>query len=162
MHHNGRAAVRGFTLIELIATIVLFGIISVVVGQTLFEGYKTVLVARDITDVDWQGNMAVTRFGVDIHRVRSVSEVSRMNSSWFTFVDVDGNTVDYRFQGGNWERNSQVLASGIQGITLTYLDKDGAATTNADDLRYISVALTAVKNNSSVNYSTIFGLRSME
>src|SRR3990167_1516897 len=122
---------NGFTLIELVFSILLMGIISVVVGSILLNGYKTLLTSENISQADWQGFIALERIVNDIHTIRSAADISTISASNLVFTDVNGNSIQFQLSGSTLLRNSQTLASGIQGLTFGYLDANGSTTATA-------------------------------
>lgn len=149
----------GFTLIELLISIVMLGIISVVVGRIMFEGLTTMQTSDKVTSVGWQGLIALERLTVDVHRIRSKSDITTVTASQFTFTDVNGTSVSYTLSGGKLMRGSQTLADDIQSITFSYLDATGAATTTAANVRYVKLAMTLVNDGLSIPMATLVGVR---
>lgn len=156
-----RRSQKGFSLIELIITIVIMGIISVVVGKILLQGYKTFITSQNISDADWQGLMALESITNDIHNIRSAADIITISASTFSFVDMTGTTVTYTLSGSNLQRNSLTVASGMSALTFSYLDKNGSVTASAAAVRYITISVTAVQNTMSLAFSTLVGTRGM-
>ncbi len=151
----------GFSLIELVITIVLFGIISVVVGRITIAGLNTFLVAQRVSDTDWQGLLVLEMLTNDIHNIRSAGSISTISSSALTFVDVSGTTIAYSLSAGNLQRNGITVANGVTGLTLGYLDSDGVVTATAGNVRYITISVTLMQGNLSQVYTTAVGTRGM-
>lgn len=151
----------GFSLIELIITIVIMGIISVVVGRIMVAGYNTFVVAQNISEADWQGLLALEFITNDVHNIRSASGISTISSGTFTFVDMNGTTVTYQLSGNLLQRNSLTVANGVSALAFSYLDKNGSVTASPSAVRYVSVSLTIVQGNLSRGFSTMIGTRGM-
>lgn len=151
---------QGFTLLELIFSMILLGIISVVVGPFLLQGYKNYLTSQHILESDWQGFIAIERIANDIHTIRSFADITTIQSTQLTFVNINGNSVQYQFSGSSLLRNGLILASGIQSFNLEYLDKNGTVTATPSDVRYISISISALQGNITASFSTISALRS--
>ncbi len=156
-----RRSQKGFSLVELVMTIVIMGIISVVVGKILLQGYKTFITAQDISAVDWQGLLALESLTNDIHNIRSAADITTISSSSFVFTDMTGTAVTYALSGSTLQRNSLTVASGISALTFSYLDKNGSVTASTSAVRYISISVTAVQNNMSLAFTTLVGTRGM-
>ena len=152
---------KGFSLVELIITIVMMGIISVVVGRILIQGYKTFITSQSISEVDWQGLLALESLTNDIHNIRSSSSITTISASSFAFVDMSGTTVTYALSGSNLQRNGLTVASGVSALAFSYLDDAGTVTASATAVRYITVSLTAVENGLSLTFTTLVGTRGM-
>jgi prepilin-type N-terminal cleavage/methylation domain-containing protein len=50
---------RGFTLIELVIVITILGVISVVIGRVLLQGYDTMLTSEQVSSTGSQGLIAL-------------------------------------------------------------------------------------------------------
>ena len=156
-----RRRVSGFTLIEMVFVIVIMGIMSVVIGDILFQGYQTLNTSKNISEASWQGFIALERMANDIHTIRSAGNISTVTSSQFAFVDVNGTTVTYQLSGTSLLRNSQILASGVQSLSFSYLNANGSTTATASQVRYITVSLTLTQGPMSLAMSTLVGTRGM-
>lgn len=151
----------GFTLIEMVFTIMIMAIISVVVGRVLFQGYNTMLTSDNISSTGWQGLIALERMSNGIHNIRSSSDITTISANTFGFTDVNGTAVTYTLSGSNLLRNGNMLANGVSSLIFTYLDSSGATTATATNVRYIRIAMTLVKNNMSIAMSTMVGTRGL-
>lgn len=153
---------KGFTLIELIATIVLMAIISIIVGQVLLNGYQNFITSQNISQTDWRGLLALERLANDIHTIRSAGDISTITSTQLAFTDVNGTAIQFQLSGSNLLRNSQLLASGVQSFNFSYLDKNGATTAAPSSVRFISISLALVENNFTQSFSTLIATRGMQ
>lgn len=153
---------RGFTLIELVFTMVLIGIISVVVGRILFQGFGDVITAENISNADWQGFTAIERMANDIHTIRSAQDISTIGAAQLVFTDVSGASVQFQLSGSTLLRNSETLAIGIQSLALTYLDGNGNVTATAANVRYIKIAMNMTQGNLTLGLQTLVGTRGMD
>lgn len=152
---------KGFTLIELILSIILMGIISVVIGRIMVAGFKTFITSQNISEADWQGLLALEMITNDIHDIRSASSITTISASSLVFTDMAGTIVTYQLSGTNLQRNSLTVASGITALAFTYLNGSGTVTATPAAVRYITVAVTAVQDNLSLVFSTMAGTRGM-
>lgn len=152
---------RGFTLLELILSIVIIGVISVVVGRIIFQSFKTFTIAQNVSDIDWQGLLVMENFANDVHTIRSANDISTITSSNFSFVNTSGTTVTYQLSGSTLTRNSQTLATGVQSIGFAYYDKNYSVTATAANVRYITFTATFLQNNLSLPFITMAGTRGM-
>lgn len=146
----------------MIISLVIAAIISVVIGKILLQGYQDFLIANDINEAEWNGFVALERIVEDIHNIRSASSIATMTASQFTFTDMSGNSVPYQFSGSTLTRNSQTLANGISGFSFSYLDKNGATTATAANVRYITIAISLTQNNIATAFSTTAATRGMQ
>ena len=152
---------KGFTFIELILVVILLGIISVVIGRILLEGYRTFLTSQSILETDWQGWMALERMVNDIHTIRSAADLSTIQTNQLTFVNTNGNTIQYQLSGSSLMRNNFILASGIQSLNFSYLDANGTTTAIPSAVRYISLSLRVAHDQLTQTVSTLAATRGM-
>lgn len=152
----------GFTLLELVLTTVLMGIIAVVLGQILFQGYQTFMTANNISEVDWQGLLAVERFAEDLKTIRSANDITSATATAFSFIGSNNASVQYQLSGTSLLRNSQPLANNVQSMNLTYLDKNGATTATSTAIRYISYNLSFTQSNLTTSFASLTATRGMQ
>ncbi|TAK74630.1 MAG: prepilin-type N-terminal cleavage/methylation domain-containing protein [Gammaproteobacteria bacterium] len=153
--------IPGFTLIELTASMVIMAIISVVVGSVLFHGYQAFITSQNISTTDWNGFLALERMADDIHTIRSPNDISVIQSTQLTFVDVNSNSVNYQLSSGSILRNGVTLASGVQSFSMSYLNTPGAITSTASAVRYIVLSVSFTQGNLTQSYVTTVGTRSI-
>ena len=151
----------GFTLSELIITIVIMGVIGVVIGKTLFQAYQTFLTSQHVTEIDWQGFFALERMTNDLHTIRSAADITTIQPSQLAFVDVNGNTIQYQLSNNLLMRNSQTVASGIQSLNLNYMDNNGVTTATPSAVRNISLSVTIAAGGLTSSFSTLVATRGM-
>jgi prepilin-type N-terminal cleavage/methylation domain-containing protein len=159
---------RGFTLIEMIAVIVLLGIIfgfgGVLLGN-LFTGYS---LKRDATDAEWQAKVALERMARELRAVRmaTAADLDIVSAAQIRFVDTDGNGVCFYRNGNRVMRSAdspasacgttsaQPLADNVTALTFTYWDNTGTATAVAANVYYITVDLTVAEGGYSGQFRT--------
>lgn len=154
---TSRRLLSGFTLIELIATLVLVGIVAAVSAPFLGNAFRAYFMTQQIAETDWQGRVAMERLTRELRLLRATSDLTITSAADITFLDVDGNSIRYCLgavgtcpgSAGNLMRNSQSLASGISALSFTYLTSAGAATVVAANVYYITVGFTATQGANS-------------
>lgn len=149
---------RGLTLIELIIVIVILGILSAIVAETLFQGFKAFNTADPLTDVSWKAFDVIETIANDVHTIRSANDITTTTGTQFVFTNQSGSTVTYNVSGSTLTRNSQTLATGAT-LSLTYLDQNGAVAT-ASAVRYVRISVT-IANSSGISstFTTTAGTR---
>jgi hypothetical protein len=157
-------------LIEMVAVIVVAGIIfsfgSVLLGN-VFSGYS---LKRDAADADWQAKVALERMARELRAVRlaTAADLDIASAAQVRFVDTDGNGVCfYRDAATNRIMRSadgpatacgttspQVLADNITSLTFTHWRNDGTTAALVADVYYITVALNVVEGSYSSSFRT--------
>lgn len=151
----------GFTLIELVAVIVIMGIISVVTGRILLASFNTFITSQNISEIDWNGLLTMEVFTNDVHDIRSANDISTINATSFSFVNSAGTSVSYALSGSTLLRNSAVLASGVQSVAFDYRDTNYVATATPGNVRYILLTVNFTQNNLTLPFATMAGTRGM-
>ena len=153
MAARGRSA-PGFTLIEMVTVMVLFGILAAIAAPVMNSVFQSYFTGRDIADVDWQGRVALERMSRELRAIRAPADITITSASDITFIDVEGNTIRYCLgavgtcpgAAADLMRNSQPLASGVSGLAFSFLTRAAAATATPAQVFYVNVDFTATRN----------------
>ena len=159
----------GFTMIEVIVTMIvatiLFGL-----GATVISGaFRTYFLGREINQNDWQGRLALERMTRELRTVRTATnppippgDLNINIAGQITFVDFSGNTIAYRQTGSTIERSQnagafQPLADNVNvgagSLSFAYLQNDGTTAAGASTAVYfIRVSFTVSSANASATY----------
>lgn len=145
---------RGFSLIELVMVMVLFGIVAAVAAPVLSSGFQAYFTGRDISEVDWQARVAIERMTRELRSIRAPADLVITSADNIAFVDSDGNPIRYCMgavgscpgAAGELMRNAQPLASGISGLDFSFLTRTAGATATPAQVYYVTVAFTATRN----------------
>jgi len=143
---------RGFTLIEMIAVIVVTGAIFALGGIMLGRSFESYKLSREVSDVGWQGRIALERMARDLREIRShtATDITTWSSSAIDFYNTAGNRVRF-YQSGSQVlysadggATSQPLADNLKtpnGLFFDYYGSDGASAAAVTDIYYITVRL---------------------
>lgn len=143
----------GFTLVELIATIVVMGIMAAVGSSVISDTFTTVNVINRNQVVSSEARYAMERIAREIREMQYIGSayvISSMTATNMVFTKGDGAIVTLNNSGANltiaYSTLSGVTATlsnkvDTSGFALTYLDVNGT-TASASSLRYVQIQLT--------------------
>lgn len=121
---------RGFTLIEIIISIVLVGIIAGVAALIIIQGVRAYSDEASRSDVHYQARLTMERMAREVKLVRSCMDINGMAnpSASLDFWDIGNNQVIYTLVGTNLMRNAaDTLAQNVTALQFQFLDVFGNA-----------------------------------
>jgi prepilin-type N-terminal cleavage/methylation domain-containing protein len=160
---------NGFTLIEIVITIVLVSILSGLAALIILQGVKTYSAEQIRSDVHYQARLAMERMAREIRLIRSQAavDIPTMAATDLMFCDVTGKAVEFQLAGqvlnrresascnplawGGW---SALSSSSINPLTFTYLDSAGAGGATAVNLWFVEINLTDTQGSESLQMRT--------
>lgn len=151
-----RQRLRGFTIVELVVSIVLLAIVATMGAKFLSSMFGAYIETRDVTSDDWQARVALERLTRELREVPSRTGLVISPATEITFVGADGDTTRY-YQASNVLRRQNVtaatdqpLADNATAITFEYLTNDGVTTTAvAASVCYVTAVLAIASTSGS-------------
>ncbi|MEW6186284.1 MAG: prepilin-type N-terminal cleavage/methylation domain-containing protein [Thermodesulfobacteriota bacterium] len=121
---------RGFTLIELIMTIVIGGVIALAVSPLLSQGFSAYFASTIQADMDSQAKLAMERMSREIRQIQDPpSQIYSMQSDRLSFFLTGVGTITYRRSTTSpntlvriESNDSDVLATDVSRLSFRYLD----------------------------------------
>jgi prepilin-type N-terminal cleavage/methylation domain-containing protein len=155
-HRFPSSRCSGFTLVEMIVTIVIGAILFGMGALVISNGFNAYFAGRGIDSDDWQGRLALERMTRDLRNVRSTADLTTVAANAIAFTDISGNAISYQLAGTtlNLTLNgvTQPLADNIASLTLTYTRSDGGLAATAAQVYYISSELKVSTANVTAFY----------
>ncbi|MBI5344799.1 MAG: type II secretion system protein [Deltaproteobacteria bacterium] len=158
----------GFTLIEILMSIVVLGIISAGVTIFLFQGVKSLEKLDTTKDQTEEAALAFERFAKESRLVRcavaggrctpSSADILTMTSSEVRFVNINGEAKRFRVSGGAFlftdGSNPEVTLSGnVSNIApFEYLKQDSTVAALPADVWRIDISLTLTRGSDSADF----------
>jgi prepilin-type N-terminal cleavage/methylation domain-containing protein len=132
----------GFTLIEIILTLVLIGILSVFAGLFMTSFLSSYSLVKNNSDTAMKAQMAMDRISLELKEVSAVSAITV--NSLITYTNPSGAGRTIKFVGSNLFLSTptdNILIDGVQAFQLsaTYRNVYNIA---ADDVAFIDVGFT--------------------
>lgn len=152
---------NGITLIEMILSVVLIGIVGVVAGKVFVSLTQSVVTGQNVREGTQVNRIAMDRMIREMRNVADNTSVVAAGASTFTYVDTGGNNISFTLAGTNLNRVSattDTLAANVSGLTFTYLDNTGATigaptvSPAATNIWWVQIALTVGSGSSAVQF----------
>jgi prepilin-type N-terminal cleavage/methylation domain-containing protein len=165
IRHSTAFRSGGFTLIEVVITLIIIGALATIGATLMSRGFLSYFVGREIARDDAQGRLALERMARELRTVRGTADLNIGVANQITITDFDQNVIVYRRNAGTsqLERSQdngatfQPLADNVSILTISYLQNDGTtAAAVAANVYYITVLLTIVTSNVNLSYRSTF------
>lgn len=169
---------RGFTLIELMMSIVLMGIVASTIGFIIYQGARSFQVLDTRGDLVNKGTLATERISRELRLIRcttagsscapQASEITSMTATEIRFVNtvnagrgfrLDAGAIKLR-QGSTAGDPEDILADSAGSFTVDYKKKDGTAAVAPSEVWVIDVGFTLSSGADSVDFKTSIHPRS--
>jgi prepilin-type N-terminal cleavage/methylation domain-containing protein len=141
---------RGFSLIELIITFVILGIVSTIVVGILDTNTKIYSEVFYRSYLLSEGRNALRVIRNDIQNMNRET-LSVLETDHMQFDDVDGNSIEYEVSSASLLRNTETILNHLSNSDVfVYLDKNKDTTDVAQNVRFIRVNLKLTRNNYAI------------
>lgn len=148
----------GFTLIELVLTMLILGIIGATVSQFALQGIRSYSSEQDRGDAHSQARLAAERILREARAIRGCADIaSPANPSGaLSFTDITGTVITFSVDvAGNLTRGGDLLARGVTSPTpFRFVKKDGVTPTTSctapDDIWFVEIDLTCSQGGQSL------------
>ncbi|MEA3470966.1 MAG: type II secretion system protein [Thermodesulfobacteriota bacterium] len=150
----------GFTLVEVIAVLVLVSILAVIAGMGIVRGVEGYLFARENAVITQKAQLAMARIRLEMNEIMSVASATGASIEFTTpdgdsKIGLDGNAV--KLAGGAVAlTNGDILIDDVNSLSLTYTKDTGAAWTTSDDIKELSeIGIRLVVNHETSQAGTV-------
>lgn len=181
MRHRTHRLQAGFTLIEVVISIVLIGILTAFSATIISNNmYTAITVDSSQASLD-QMRLAMSRMSKELREIKyttngaySITSTLSASATSITFVRQIGGadvTVAISRSGSSspygvtmtysTSTDTPVLVSGVTAFTVDFYDGSGLATTSTTDVRFVSITLSVsdATSGSTVSERTRVALR---
>lgn len=133
----------GFTLIEMIATLVLVGFLGLVIGLGIVTGMKGYLLAKDNAEITQQAQLALARISRELMEIKTISVTVGAPSTAIIYENTTGDHALAKVGSAIKIRNDKILPDSqmgdplVENVTQWQLScekGDGSTWTTADDM----------------------------
>lgn len=154
---------KGFTLIEMVITIVIVGIISGIAAMIILESMTAYSKGKNLSDVHYQARLAMERMTREIRTVRQPGEIGTVAIGTITgnptssliFTDLTGTNITYALGGTTLNRTpGGTLATGVTTLQFRHYDDTNTLTTVAASVWTIEIFMTDTQGTDSLQMRT--------
>jgi len=120
---------RGFTLLEIIVSILLVGVVAAIMGVSGAYLAKSFIAERTNADTLLKGQIAMSRIQKELNNVKKVSASSTSSITFSSYRDTGtaNNTVTLGLNGANLLLNNFILADKVNNFSLAYYNSFNSA-----------------------------------
>jgi len=155
---------KGFTLIETIIVLAVLAILTFGVASFIFTSMDAWVLISGRESAITKARVAMNRMVAELRRIRKPENILVYTTSEVQFLDLDVNLIDFKQDGTNLMRNTDILAAGLVspgGLRFTYLDITGEATGAKQDIRSIRVWLLLSSGNQTMTLESSARIRNI-
>jgi prepilin-type N-terminal cleavage/methylation domain-containing protein len=155
---------QGFTLIEIIMAMVIAGVIASIFGVIINSGMGAWFFVKGQQKIMMETGAVMKRMVREIRMTSGNfdSSILIFTEAQYKFKDVNNNTIDYRKNGANLERNGAILLqnlAGSGGLRFVYLNSGGNPTTAKSAIRAVQIKLTVEEGENRICLQSAAGIR---
>ncbi len=149
---------NGFTLIEVIISVVLVGIVTSLALGILHTQAQTYSQIYNRSMLTFEARNALRLMRSEIRSMNPES-ITALDANQLEFTDVENNAVSYKFQNGELTRNNQVILKNLTKAPFTFLDKDQNVTDQKSDIRFVRIKLFLAAGNETAQMEELIYVR---
>jgi len=144
----GKQEAAGFTLVEIVITIVLISIIAALAAMVILQGVQGYSAEDQRSNIHYEARLAMERMTREIRLIRNQgTDIATMTSTNLQYTDVNGASVGFNWTSPNLSRWNGVgydlLASGITSFTFSYLQQDGVSPATTANVWFVDIVITS-------------------
>ena len=143
---NHRTA--GFTLIEIVITIVLVSIIAGIGAMIIMQGVMGYSTGYQLDNLHYQARLAMERMEREIRLIQDQgADITTMTATSLQFIDVNNAPTGFSWTSPTLSRwngaGYDTLATGITALSFIYLQQDGVTAATTANVWFINISMTS-------------------
>jgi len=149
--------------------VIIVGIISAAIAPIFTSGFQAFISARNLSAMSAGGELAMDRMSIEMRGIDPSADFNAStlpSATQFKFLQNGTTAVTYSVSGTSLNRNSNLLASNVQSLSLSYFNSGGTALTppltlaNAQSIWLVTILLQLSTTQGSESLTTTIYLRS--
>ena len=158
---------KGFTLIELVLSIAILGVMAGCLYPFLLTAIESWILVRDETDLLYESRQALNTMTREIRQAKKV--LSHSNTA-FSFINMKDENVTFTREGKQLYVSkgpvknallSDKISSGDSGFVFTSLDSNGKPATKPDDIRMVRIQISLTQGESTPILESLVKIRNL-
>ena len=141
--YSHRSQEKGFTLIEVIVSLVLVGIISAMMGLGLMQITQGYIFSRQNSETVQKVQIAMARIVKELSAATAINSTPAPTATSVSLTRLPGpvtNTIT--FAGNTVQINGTTLIDNVAACSFTYFDAAGLSTTTTANIGRVDISLT--------------------
>jgi prepilin-type N-terminal cleavage/methylation domain-containing protein len=143
----------GFTIIEMVLSIAIIGVLAMLVGPMLITGGKGFEIVSKRKSVLNETRLAMDRFCAEASLIPTTDDIVTFTAANLEFNTPAENNISYTVSGGSLTRKGAAVATGISNLAFTYLDANGNQTAVKADIKRIGIEFSV---SAGASYGTLY------
>jgi prepilin-type N-terminal cleavage/methylation domain-containing protein len=158
MTMNAARRASGFTLIEIIVSLVLLGILAATVFGFMGQAVRGFFLARDAMELTQKAQVALNKMRIELtYLQKTPAPTGTATSLSYTAIisgGTENNTIAYDAGGDRITWNGVTLIDDVGGLTFAYYDDPTAAASSSCQSTTTLIGITLVMLDSDGNTAT--------
>ncbi len=134
----------GFTLIELVLSLALTGLVATVLAPLITQMAKTYLSTSTSRAIQSEVESGMARMAWEMRQIPSSAALLSIGPNQLKFQYPLGTTISYSLGDGTVLRNTDILINNATSLMFSYYDEDGKLTTIPANVRSIAMQVSAL------------------
>jgi len=157
----------GFTLIEFVMAIALASMIFLALAQMILITIRSWDIVQTGTDLTDKADVGFSLMAREIKQIKSQTDLITAASGDIKFVDIYGNSIEYKKSGTQLLCNSNVAMDDVTALAFEYLDKSGnvlatpVVSPSGTDVKMVRVNMTITKSSQTMKLQSLVKLRNV-